>query len=139
MAEATPTTQGFLESLVHLVDVLTDPTVVVLVLLIVFRKQIGPHVSKIAQELASLLSRMQSARVGSTSFVFSPTDLRTMAIEYEPELLRRILLQLPESPAPAALEDDDERETEEETAAESAQLVASLQALRQSRREEPTK
>ena len=128
MNQASPGTQGTLESFVSLVDVLTDPTVVVLVLVIVFRKQIAPHIARIAQELARLLSRVQSARVGTTRFDFSPTDLRTMAMDNNPELLRQILLQLPEAPAP---EQEEESETEQQIEDESAELAARLHKLKQ--------
>lgn len=137
MNDATPSGQGLFEGFIHLIDVLTDPAVIILILLIVFRKQIAPHVSKIMQEVAKLLSRTQSARVGSASFDFSPTDLRTLAIENEPELLRRILLQLPETQTPPELEGDDESETAEEADDERLALAALLGKLRQSPEEEP--
>ena len=126
MAEPTtaaPQVKGYFESFVDLIDVVTDWSFLVLVVLIIFRRQIGEHLSTLIKELANLVSRLQSAKVGGTTLVFSRGDLKIFAADHDPKTLRSILLNMPESIETGEIA---EEETAEETESELSELEATL-------------
>lgn len=118
-----PQVKGNFENFVDLIDVVTDWSFLVLVVLIIFRNQIGEHLSTLIKELANLVSRLQSAKVGGTSWQFSRDDLAGLATDHDPELLRSILLNMPESIETGEIA---EEETAEETESELSELEATL-------------
>ena len=68
---AVPSGKGVFESFVDLIHVATDWSLIVLVVLIVFRKEIGDHVSDLVEEVINLTARVQRITVGGTTWVFS--------------------------------------------------------------------
>lgn len=126
---AVPQVKGNFENLVDLIDVVTDWSFLVLVVLIIFRKQIGEHLSTLLKELANLVSRLQSAKVGGTSLVFSRGDLKILAADHPPKTLRSILLNMPETGESA------EEESAEEAESELSELEATLAQYIESRRD----
>lgn len=118
-----PQVKGDFENFVDLIDVVTDWSFLVLVVLIIFRKQIGEHLSTLIKELAKLVSRLQSAKVGGTSWQFSPGELKSLATDHGPAILRSILLNMPESIETGEIA---EEETAEETESELSELEATL-------------
>lgn len=126
MAEPPPTApplKGSFENFVNLIDVITDWSFVVLVVLIIFYKQIGAHVSGLVKELTKLVSRLQSAKVGGTSWVFSPSDLKSLAAGSNAELLRNILLHMPDSAESTEIDDAEAAEVAESEANEIEALL----------------
>ena len=96
MAEPTPTamSKGGFENFVNLIDVITDWSLVVLVVLIVFRKQIGEKVSDLIREIVTLISRISSVKAGGAELVFTPAELKILATETDATVLRAALLNV---------------------------------------------
>lgn len=120
---AAPLPKGSFENFVNLMDVISDWSVIVLVVLIIFRKQIGAHVSDLVKELIKLLSRLKSLNVGGTALQFSPSELKNLAAENNPNLLRNILLHMPYSAEPAGIDDAEPAEVAESEADEIEALL----------------
>lgn len=128
MTESPPTAtskSGF-ENFVDLIDVVTDWSFVVLVVLIVFRKQIGEKISDLVGEIVTLISRTSSVKAGGTELVFTPAELKNLATQNNATVLRAALLDLP-TPDEAAEIDD--AEPVGKTGAEREELDAYLAAL----------
>lgn len=126
---AAPPPKGSFENFVDLMDVITDWSFIVLVVLIIFHKQIGAHVSALVRELIQLVSRLRSLKVGGTSWQFSRSDLKSLAAaSSDPVLLRNILLNLPDSAEPAEIDDAEPAEVAESEANEMEAFLTEIKS-----------
>ena len=111
--------KGVFESFVDLIDVATDWSLIVLVVLIVFRKEIGVHASHLVKEVIKLIARVQRITVGGTTYEFSA--LQDLAKVTKPELFHNIFLRTPVDAEPVevdeAVAEEGESEAEEFAAA----------------------